>query len=193
MLLLLCPPQALVVHFEADTERRKLGLLHRVNFLGRSSLEPEYTQTEEVELHRQRHPVCTTATFQLHVSIWKRLVVLCIYEEWNTHFTKLLSSVQSLTPESQNFMQPSFDQICFWLSYSVSTQENIQDKLRPISLAITHTIKPVPPRRHSGKRPQRLPPVLNLTPSNKLHSEVCNKKKKKSFYVMNYCILVFVY
>lgn len=59
---------ALVVHFEADTERRKLGLPHRVNFLGRSSLEPEYTQTEEVELHRQRHPVCTTATFQLHVS-----------------------------------------------------------------------------------------------------------------------------
>uniref|UniRef100_A0A8C4EZS2 Integrin alpha-7 n=1 Tax=Dicentrarchus labrax TaxID=13489 RepID=A0A8C4EZS2_DICLA len=60
--------QALVVHFEADTERRKLGLPHRVNFLGRSSLEPEYTQTEEVELHRQRYPVCTTAVFQLHVS-----------------------------------------------------------------------------------------------------------------------------
>uniref|UniRef100_A0A8C2WXQ8 Integrin subunit alpha 7 n=1 Tax=Cyclopterus lumpus TaxID=8103 RepID=A0A8C2WXQ8_CYCLU len=60
--------KALVVHFEADTERRKLGLPHRVNFLGRSSLEPEYTQIEEVELHRQRHPVCTTATFQLHVS-----------------------------------------------------------------------------------------------------------------------------
>lgn len=57
-----------MVHFEADTERRKLGLPHRVNFLGRSSLEPEYTQTEEVELHGQRHLVCTTATFQLHVS-----------------------------------------------------------------------------------------------------------------------------
>uniref|UniRef100_A0A3Q1BEE9 Integrin alpha-2 domain-containing protein n=1 Tax=Amphiprion ocellaris TaxID=80972 RepID=A0A3Q1BEE9_AMPOC len=62
------PLPALVVHFEADTERRKLGLPHRVNFLGRSSLEPEYTQTEEVELHRQLHPVCTTAVFQLHVS-----------------------------------------------------------------------------------------------------------------------------
>ncbi|XP_017264296.1 integrin alpha-7 isoform X1 [Kryptolebias marmoratus] len=110
------PHITLVVHFEADTERRKLGLPHRVNFLGRSSLEPEYTQTEEVELHRQRHPVCTTAIFQLH--------------------------------------------------------DNIRDKLRPISLAITHTIKPVPPRRHSGKRPLRLPPVLNLTPSNTLHSEV---------------------
>ncbi|XP_034724805.1 integrin alpha-7 isoform X4 [Etheostoma cragini] len=111
------PHITLVVHFEADTDRRKLGLPHRVNFLGRSSLEPEFTQTEEVELHRQRHPVCTTATFQLH--------------------------------------------------------ENIIDKLRPISLAITHTIKPVPPRRHSGgKKLERLAPVLNVSPSNTLHSEV---------------------
>uniref|UniRef100_A0A8C9Z7R3 Integrin subunit alpha 7 n=1 Tax=Sander lucioperca TaxID=283035 RepID=A0A8C9Z7R3_SANLU len=111
------PHMTLVVHFEADTERRKLGLPHRVNFLGRSSLDPEFTQTEEVELHRQRHPVCTTATFQLH--------------------------------------------------------ENIIDKLRPISLAITHTIKPVPPRRHSGaKRLEKLAPVLSVSPSNTLHSEV---------------------
>uniref|UniRef100_A0A8C4GPT4 Integrin alpha-7 n=1 Tax=Dicentrarchus labrax TaxID=13489 RepID=A0A8C4GPT4_DICLA len=109
--------QALVVHFEADTERRKLGLPHRVNFLGRSSLEPEYTQTEEVELHRQRYPVCTTAVFQLH--------------------------------------------------------ESIRDKLRPISLAITHTIKPVPPRRHSGaKRLEKLAPVLSVSPSNTLYSEI---------------------
>uniref|UniRef100_G3NV77 Integrin subunit alpha 7 n=1 Tax=Gasterosteus aculeatus aculeatus TaxID=481459 RepID=G3NV77_GASAC len=115
--LVLLPPSALVVHFEADTERRKLGLPHRVNFLGRSSLVPEYTQKEEVELHRQRHPVCTTATFQLH--------------------------------------------------------ENIRDKLRPISLAITHTIKPVPPRRHSAaKRLEKLAPVLSVSPSNTLHSEV---------------------
>uniref|UniRef100_A0A4W6DVX9 Integrin subunit alpha 7 n=1 Tax=Lates calcarifer TaxID=8187 RepID=A0A4W6DVX9_LATCA len=109
--------QALVVHFEADTERRKLGLPHRVTFLGRSSLEPEYIQTEEVELHRQHHPACTTAVFQLH--------------------------------------------------------ESIRDKLRPISLAITHTIKSVPPRRHSGaKRLERLAPILNISPSNTLHSEV---------------------
>ncbi|XP_071778794.2 integrin alpha-7 [Centroberyx gerrardi] len=111
------PHITLVVHFEADTERRKLGLPHRVNFLGRSSLEPEYTQTEEVELHGQRHPVCTSAVFQL--------------------------------------------------------QENIRDKLRPISLAITHTIKPVPPRRHSdAKRLEKLAPVLSVSPSNTLHSEV---------------------
>ncbi|CAL8338980.1 unnamed protein product [Lota lota] len=111
------PHITLVVHFEADAERRKLGLLNRVNFLDRSSLVPEYTQTEEVELHRQRHPVCTSAVFQLH--------------------------------------------------------ENLGDKLRPISLAITHTIKPVPPRRHSGsKRLEKLAPILNLSPSNTLHSEV---------------------
>ncbi|XP_035488106.1 integrin alpha-7 isoform X3 [Scophthalmus maximus] len=111
------PHMTLVVHFEADTERRKLGLPHRVNFLGRSSLEPEYTQTEEVQLHQQRHPVCTSAVFQLH--------------------------------------------------------ESIQDKLRPISLAITHNIKPVPPRRHSGaKRLEKLAPVLSVSPSNTLHSEV---------------------
>lgn len=111
------PRITLLVHFEADTERRKLGLPHRVNFLGRSSLDPEYTQTEEVELHNQRHHVCTSATFQLH--------------------------------------------------------ENIRDKLRPISLEITHTIKPVPPRRHSAsKRLEKLPPVLDVSPSNTLYSEV---------------------
>uniref|UniRef100_A0A8D3BWM1 Integrin alpha-7 n=1 Tax=Scophthalmus maximus TaxID=52904 RepID=A0A8D3BWM1_SCOMX len=49
----------------------------------------------------------------------------------------------------------------------------IQDKLRPISLAITHNIKPVPPRRHSGaKRLEKLAPVLSVSPSNTLHSEV---------------------
>ncbi|XP_068170388.1 integrin alpha-7 isoform X2 [Antennarius striatus] len=111
------PHITLVVRFEADTERRKLGLPHRVNFLGRSSLESEYIQTEEVDMHRQRHPVCTTAVFQLH--------------------------------------------------------EGIRDKLRPISLAITHTIKPVPPRRHSGAtRLEKLAPILSVYPSNTLHSEV---------------------
>ncbi|KAM6927399.1 integrin alpha-7 [Xenentodon cancila] len=110
------PHLTLVVHFEADTERRKLGLPHRVNFLGRSSLDPEYTQTEEVELHRQHHAECTTAVFQLH--------------------------------------------------------ENIRDKLRPISLAITHTIKPVRPHRHTAKQLGRLPPILNVSPSNTLNFEV---------------------
>ncbi|KAM4613739.1 integrin alpha-7 [Polymixia lowei] len=111
------PHITLVVHFEADNERRALGLPHRVIFLGRSSLEPEYTQTEELDLRDQRHAACTSAVFQL--------------------------------------------------------QENIRDKLRPISLVITHTIKPVPPRRHSGvKQLEKLAPVLSVSSSNALHSEV---------------------
>uniref|UniRef100_A0A673Z260 Integrin subunit alpha 7 n=1 Tax=Salmo trutta TaxID=8032 RepID=A0A673Z260_SALTR len=80
------PDITLVLVFEADTERRKLGLPHRVRFLGRSAQEAEYTHTDEVELKGQRHLACRSATFQLH--------------------------------------------------------ENIRDKLRPITLTITHTIKP---------------------------------------------------
>uniref|UniRef100_A0A4W4G517 Integrin alpha-2 domain-containing protein n=1 Tax=Electrophorus electricus TaxID=8005 RepID=A0A4W4G517_ELEEL len=79
------PHITLNVHFEADTERRKLGLPHRVQFLGRTASEPEYVHSEEIELMGQKHPACQTSTFVL--------------------------------------------------------QENIRDKLRPISLAITHTIK----------------------------------------------------
>uniref|UniRef100_A0A673Z4I2 Integrin subunit alpha 7 n=1 Tax=Salmo trutta TaxID=8032 RepID=A0A673Z4I2_SALTR len=101
----------------ADTERRKLGLPHRVRFLGRSAQEAEYTHTDEVELKGQRHLACRSATFQLH--------------------------------------------------------ENIRDKLRPITLTITHTIKP--PMFSSDTNPEEqhtLPPVLGVTPSNTLHSEV---------------------
>uniref|UniRef100_A0A671YT98 Integrin subunit alpha 7 n=1 Tax=Sparus aurata TaxID=8175 RepID=A0A671YT98_SPAAU len=50
---------------------------------------------------------------------------------------------------------------------------SLRDKLRPISLAITHNIKPVPPRRHSGaKKLEKLAPVLSVSPSNTLQSEV---------------------
>uniref|UniRef100_A0A673Z4M3 Integrin subunit alpha 7 n=1 Tax=Salmo trutta TaxID=8032 RepID=A0A673Z4M3_SALTR len=111
------PDITLVLVFEADTERRKLGLPHRVRFLGRSAQEAEYTHTDEVELKGQRHLACRSATFQLH--------------------------------------------------------ENIRDKLRPITLTITHTIKP--PMFSSDTNPEEqhtLPPVLGVTPSNTLHSEV---------------------
>lgn len=87
-----CFHQALVVHFEADTERRKLGLPHRVNFLGRSSLEPEYTQTEEVQLHLQRTPVCTTVVFQLHVS-YKYVYLERWKDDYNFVWLILLSTV----------------------------------------------------------------------------------------------------
>uniref|UniRef100_A0A8C8C8U8 Integrin alpha-2 domain-containing protein n=1 Tax=Oncorhynchus tshawytscha TaxID=74940 RepID=A0A8C8C8U8_ONCTS len=99
----------------ADTERRKLGLPHRVSFLGRSAQEAEYTHTDEVALKGQRHPACRSATFQLH--------------------------------------------------------ENIRDKLRPIALAITHTIRP--PMLSSDTNPEeQLSPVLGVATSNTLHSEV---------------------
>uniref|UniRef100_A0A8C7W2V0 Integrin subunit alpha 7 n=1 Tax=Oncorhynchus mykiss TaxID=8022 RepID=A0A8C7W2V0_ONCMY len=52
-------------------------------------------------------------------------------------------------------------------------QDNIRDKLRPISLAITHTIRP--PMFSSDTNPEErdtLPPVLSVSTSNTLHSEV---------------------
>uniref|UniRef100_A0A6Q2WY12 Integrin alpha-2 domain-containing protein n=1 Tax=Esox lucius TaxID=8010 RepID=A0A6Q2WY12_ESOLU len=108
---------ALVILFEADTERRKLGLPHRVSFLGRSAHGLEFTHTDEVELKGQRHPACQRATFQLH--------------------------------------------------------DNIRDKLRPISLVITHTIRPpiISPDTNRQER-DTLPPILSVATSNVLHSEV---------------------
>uniref|UniRef100_A0A8C8CGA7 Integrin alpha-2 domain-containing protein n=1 Tax=Oncorhynchus tshawytscha TaxID=74940 RepID=A0A8C8CGA7_ONCTS len=49
--------------------------------------------------------------------------------------------------------------------------ENIRDKLRPIALAITHTIRP--PMLSSDTNPEeQLSPVLGVATSNTLHSEV---------------------
>ncbi|KAL1265145.1 hypothetical protein QQF64_003172 [Cirrhinus molitorella] len=111
------PHITLGVHFEADVERRKLGLPHRVHFLDRSLSEPEYVHSVEVELRGQKHPDCQTVTFVV--------------------------------------------------------QENIRDKLRPVSLAITHTIRRSRHHHHLGhKHHNQLSPVLSLSPSNTLYSEV---------------------
>ncbi len=48
-------------------ERRKLGLTHRVHFLGRSLSELEYFHSVEVELRGQKHPDCQTVTFVVQV------------------------------------------------------------------------------------------------------------------------------
>ncbi len=48
-------------------ERRKLGLTHRVHFLGRSLSELEYVHLVEVELRGQKHPDCQTVTFVVQV------------------------------------------------------------------------------------------------------------------------------
>uniref|UniRef100_A0A8C9TK37 Integrin subunit alpha 7 n=1 Tax=Scleropages formosus TaxID=113540 RepID=A0A8C9TK37_SCLFO len=105
------------LRFEADTERRKLNLPHRISFLGRTASELEYQRSEEVELRGQSQPACKVATFQL--------------------------------------------------------QENLRDKLRPISLAITHSIKRA---RHLGhvapKHLGPLSPVLSASISSTLHTEV---------------------
>uniref|UniRef100_A0A673ZEW3 Integrin subunit alpha 7 n=1 Tax=Salmo trutta TaxID=8032 RepID=A0A673ZEW3_SALTR len=60
-----------------------------------------------------------------------------------------------------------------WFFCLVKCPENIRDKLRPISLAITHTIRP--PMFSSDTNPEErdtLPPVLSVSTSNTLHSEV---------------------
>ncbi|XP_073681651.1 integrin alpha-7 [Garra rufa] len=111
------PHITLGVHFEADVERRKLSLPHRVYFLDRSLSEPEYVHSVEVELRGQKNPVCQTVTFVV--------------------------------------------------------QENIRDKLRPVFLAITHTIRRSRHHHHTGhKHHNQLSPVLSLSPSNTLYSEV---------------------
>ncbi|XP_051957911.1 integrin alpha-7 isoform X1 [Xyrauchen texanus] len=109
------PHITLGVHFQADEERRKLGLPHRVHFLDRSLSEAEYVHSVEVELHGQKHHDCQTVTFVV--------------------------------------------------------QENIRDKLRPVSLAITHTIRRT--RHHQyTEHLNPLAPVLSPSPSNTLYSEV---------------------
>lgn len=68
---------ALAVHFEADVERRKLSLPHRVHFLDRSLSEPEYVHSVEVELRGQKHPDCQTVTFAVKVDLEMQMNV-CI-------------------------------------------------------------------------------------------------------------------
>uniref|UniRef100_A0A8C2X6P0 Integrin subunit alpha 7 n=1 Tax=Cyclopterus lumpus TaxID=8103 RepID=A0A8C2X6P0_CYCLU len=101
--------------------------------------------------------------------------MICLWTETGIRRNKtILSSVLLVLSYTTNKL---FDQTsCLVINLffnPLSMQENIRDKLRPISLAITHTIKSVPPRRHSGaKRLEKLAPVLSVSPSNTLHSEV---------------------
>ncbi|TRY86606.1 hypothetical protein DNTS_018586 [Danionella cerebrum] len=117
------PHITLAIHFEAEVERRKSFLPHRVRFLGRETSEPEYTLSAQVELKGQRRPECVSAKFHL--------------------------------------------------------QENIRDKLRPVTLAITHTIRRTRHLHHHNQTPhhperplEELSPVLSPSPSNTLYSEV---------------------
>uniref|UniRef100_A0A669BAM4 Integrin subunit alpha 7 n=1 Tax=Oreochromis niloticus TaxID=8128 RepID=A0A669BAM4_ORENI len=115
--------QALVVRFEADTERRKLGLPHRVTFLGRSLLEPEYTQTEEVQLNRQRHAVCTNAVFQLHVSN---------LTSWICFFVLLCMKYPSMKRTPQGCGNDKICQSNLKLSYQFGTRPLNSDLFIPL-------------------------------------------------------------
>lgn len=77
------PTSALGVHFEADIERRKLSLPHRVHFLDRSLSEPEYVHSVEVELRGQKHPDCKTVTFVVQVE--HSFIHACMHSVMSEH------------------------------------------------------------------------------------------------------------
>uniref|UniRef100_A0A8C4SMC5 Integrin subunit alpha 7 n=1 Tax=Erpetoichthys calabaricus TaxID=27687 RepID=A0A8C4SMC5_ERPCA len=104
------------VIFEADAERRKLGLPHRVSFLRRKEGETEYQHTTEVVLRGQSNRECHTEEFQL--------------------------------------------------------QENIRDKLRPISVSFTYSIKDARLGHQLINQLGALLPVLNAAIPNTVHTEV---------------------
>uniref|UniRef100_A0A8C4SSR8 Integrin subunit alpha 7 n=1 Tax=Erpetoichthys calabaricus TaxID=27687 RepID=A0A8C4SSR8_ERPCA len=106
----------LSVIFEADAERRKLGLPHRVSFLRRKEGETEYQHTTEVVLRGQSNRECHTEEFQL--------------------------------------------------------QENIRDKLRPISVSFTYSIKDARLGHQLINQLGALLPVLNAAIPNTVHTEV---------------------
>uniref|UniRef100_A0A8C2ETJ8 Integrin subunit alpha 7 n=1 Tax=Cyprinus carpio TaxID=7962 RepID=A0A8C2ETJ8_CYPCA len=114
------PTSALGVHFEADIERRKLSLPHRVHFLDRSLSEPEYVHSVEVELRGQKHPDCKTVTFVVQVE--QSFIHSCI------HF---------LSTSQVNFVREGCgeDKICqsnLQLSYQFGTKAPISNAFIPL-------------------------------------------------------------
>uniref|UniRef100_A0A8C2X1Z3 Integrin subunit alpha 7 n=1 Tax=Cyclopterus lumpus TaxID=8103 RepID=A0A8C2X1Z3_CYCLU len=136
------------------------------------SIDPQFIDLEQYNCkgregwHLSEHPYFYMKTCYF---------MICLWTETGIRRNKtILSSVLLVLSYTTNKL---FDQTsCLVINLffnPLSMQENIRDKLRPISLAITHTIKSVPPRRHSGaKRLEKLAPVLSVSPSNTLHSEV---------------------
>uniref|UniRef100_A0A4W5QZF1 Integrin subunit alpha 7 n=1 Tax=Hucho hucho TaxID=62062 RepID=A0A4W5QZF1_9TELE len=128
---------SLVLLFEADTERRKLGLPHRVSFLGRSAQEAEYTHTDEVELRGQRHPACRSATFQLHVRFHTNRINLVSYSDFlNNVFAFILSLSDML---QVNFLREGCgeDNICqsnLKLTYQFGTRPITSDLFTPLPM-----------------------------------------------------------
>uniref|UniRef100_A0AAR2LIV8 Integrin alpha-2 domain-containing protein n=1 Tax=Pygocentrus nattereri TaxID=42514 RepID=A0AAR2LIV8_PYGNA len=130
--LCVCFVPALAVHFEADTERRKLGLPHRVHFLGRTASEPEYVHSKEVELRGQNHPACQTATFVLQVQNQN-------YESSAVNVFVLLSVFRFKLCFQVNFLREGCgeDKICqsnLKLSCQFGTRAPISDLFTPLPL-----------------------------------------------------------
>uniref|UniRef100_A0A8C1ZF89 Integrin subunit alpha 7 n=1 Tax=Cyprinus carpio TaxID=7962 RepID=A0A8C1ZF89_CYPCA len=139
------PHITLGVHFEADIERRKLSLPHRVHFLDRSLSEPEYVHSVEVELRGQKHPDCKTVTFVVQVE--QSFIHACM------HSVIIPSGTQKQYPNSKNecaMLSASFlstsqvnfvregcgeDKICqsnLQLSYQFGTKAPISNAFIPL-------------------------------------------------------------
>ncbi|MGH0167056.1 UNVERIFIED_CONTAM: hypothetical protein FKN15_054796 [Acipenser sinensis] len=148
-----CEP-ALSVMFEADSERRKLGLPHRVNFLGRRSSEPEYQRSEDVELRGQHTRACQSAIFQLQDSLRDKLSPISVSASYSIKQTRhsnqptnklgalspvLNAAMPSTLRTEVNFLREGCgdDKICqsnLQLSYRFGTRATTTDLFTPLAV-----------------------------------------------------------
>uniref|UniRef100_A0A8C1DHW7 Integrin alpha-2 domain-containing protein n=1 Tax=Cyprinus carpio carpio TaxID=630221 RepID=A0A8C1DHW7_CYPCA len=130
------PHITLGVHFEADIERRKLSLPHRVHFLDRSLSEPEYVHSVEVELRGQKHPDCKTVTFVVQENIRDKLRPVSL-ELKNSKNECAMLSESFLSTSQVNFVREGCgeDKICqsnLQLSYQFGTKAPISNAFIPL-------------------------------------------------------------
>ncbi|XP_058867309.1 integrin alpha-7 isoform X1 [Acipenser ruthenus] len=148
------PQITLSVMFEADSERRKLGLPHRVNFLGRRSSEPEYQRSEEVELRGQHARACQSAIFQLQDSLRDKLSPISVSASYSIKQTRhsnqptnklgalspvLNAALPSTLRTEVNFLREGCgdDKICqsnLQLSYRFGTRATTTDLFTPLAV-----------------------------------------------------------
>uniref|UniRef100_A0AAY4CJY9 Integrin alpha-2 domain-containing protein n=1 Tax=Denticeps clupeoides TaxID=299321 RepID=A0AAY4CJY9_9TELE len=134
-------PLCFNVLFEADTERRQLGLPHRVSFLGRTPYEPEYVRNVEVRLHGQKHPACQNVIFQLQENIRDKLRPISL-NLLLAHFpySSILQFFLSMCVYLQvNFLREGCgdDKVCqsnLQLSYLFGTRDPNTDLFTPLPL-----------------------------------------------------------
>uniref|UniRef100_A0A8C1WZP6 Integrin subunit alpha 7 n=1 Tax=Cyprinus carpio TaxID=7962 RepID=A0A8C1WZP6_CYPCA len=110
------PHITLGVHFEADIERRKLSLPHRVHFLDRSLSEPEYVHSVEVELRGQKHPDCKTVTFVVQVE--QSFIHACMHSVMSEHKWSQKMHLRCIIPSGTQKQYPNSKNECAMLSAS---------------------------------------------------------------------------